>query len=184
MGGWQASLGGVRAWPSWVIMPGKVETRGRRACGIEGKGLGDFGDEMGWVVASPSGRTRGSKRLGWMGESCMGTLTHVCTIVHPCAHTLTHPCTDALSDLLCLYLLQSIGISEFGSCRQSWDVDPGWGSCSWPLGSISGGPPEPMQVPTYPLPPPQLPQRHGQTRDGKSECRHSRNQQTKMDWNG
>ena len=24
----------------------------------------------------------------------------------------------------------------------------------------------------------------GQTRDGKSECRHSRNQQTKMDWNG
>ena len=24
----------------------------------------------------------------------------------------------------------------------------------------------------------------GQTRDGKSECRHSRNQQTEMDWNG
>ena len=24
----------------------------------------------------------------------------------------------------------------------------------------------------------------GQTGDGKSECRHSRNQQTKMDWNG
>ena len=24
----------------------------------------------------------------------------------------------------------------------------------------------------------------GQTRDGKSECRHSRNQRTKMDWNG
>ena len=24
----------------------------------------------------------------------------------------------------------------------------------------------------------------GQTRDGKSECRHCRNQQTKMDWNG
>ena len=24
----------------------------------------------------------------------------------------------------------------------------------------------------------------GQTRDGKSECRHFRNQQTKMDWNG
>ena len=24
----------------------------------------------------------------------------------------------------------------------------------------------------------------GQTRDGKSERRHSRNQQTKMDWNG
>ena len=24
----------------------------------------------------------------------------------------------------------------------------------------------------------------GQTRDGKSECRHSRNQLTKMDWNG
>ena len=23
----------------------------------------------------------------------------------------------------------------------------------------------------------------GQTRDGKSECRHSRNQQTEMDWN-
>ena len=80
MGGWQASLGGVRAWPSWVIMPGKVETRGRRACGIEGKGLGDFGDEMGWVVTSPSGRTRGSKRLGWMGESCMGHVS--CTLGH------------------------------------------------------------------------------------------------------
>ena len=24
----------------------------------------------------------------------------------------------------------------------------------------------------------------GQTGDGKSECRHSRNQRTKMDWNG
>ena len=24
----------------------------------------------------------------------------------------------------------------------------------------------------------------GQTRDGKGECRHSRNQRTKMDWNG
>ena len=24
----------------------------------------------------------------------------------------------------------------------------------------------------------------GQTRDGKSECQHSWNQQTKMDWNG
>ena len=24
----------------------------------------------------------------------------------------------------------------------------------------------------------------GQTRDGKSECRHSRNQRTKMNWNG
>ena len=24
----------------------------------------------------------------------------------------------------------------------------------------------------------------GQTRDGKSECLHSRNQQTEMDWNG
>ena len=24
----------------------------------------------------------------------------------------------------------------------------------------------------------------GQTRDGKSECRHSRNQRTEMDWNG
>ena len=24
----------------------------------------------------------------------------------------------------------------------------------------------------------------GQTREGKSECRHSRNQRTKMDWNG
>ena len=24
----------------------------------------------------------------------------------------------------------------------------------------------------------------GQTRDGKSECRHSRNQGTEMDWNG
>ena len=24
----------------------------------------------------------------------------------------------------------------------------------------------------------------GQTRDGKNECRYSRNQQTKMDWNG
>ena len=24
----------------------------------------------------------------------------------------------------------------------------------------------------------------GQTGDGKNECRHSRNQQTKMDWNG
>ena len=24
----------------------------------------------------------------------------------------------------------------------------------------------------------------GQTRDGKGECSHSRNQQTKMDWNG
>ena len=24
----------------------------------------------------------------------------------------------------------------------------------------------------------------GQTRDGKGKCRHSRNQQTKMDWNG
>jgi len=24
----------------------------------------------------------------------------------------------------------------------------------------------------------------GQTRDGKSECRHSSNQRTEMDWNG
>ena len=24
----------------------------------------------------------------------------------------------------------------------------------------------------------------GQTRDGKSECQHSRNQRTEMDWNG
>ena len=101
--------------------------------------------------------------------------THPCmhNRTHPCAHMLTHPYTDALSDSLCLYLLQSIAISEFGSCRQSWDIDPGWGSCSWPLGSTSGGSPEPMQVPTYPLPPPQLPWRLSRCQDGLGWAREA-----------
>ena len=80
VGGWQASPGGLRAWPSQVIMPGKVEARGRRACGIEGKGLGDCGDEVGWVVASQSGRTRGTRGLEWVGGSCMGHVS--CTLGH------------------------------------------------------------------------------------------------------
>ena len=61
--------GMVRVWPSRVFMPGKVEARGRRACGIEGKGLGDCGDEVGWAVASPLWRTRGPRGLGWVGGS-------------------------------------------------------------------------------------------------------------------
>lgn len=75
MGGWQASLGGLRAWPSQVIVPGKVEARGRRACGIEGKGPGDCGDEVGWAVAAPSRRTQGSRGLGWVGGSCVGHIS-------------------------------------------------------------------------------------------------------------
>ena len=61
-------------------MPGKVEARGRRAGGIEGKGLGDGGDEVGWVVASQSGRTRGTRGLEWVGGSCMGHVS--CTLGH------------------------------------------------------------------------------------------------------
>lgn len=95
--------------------------------------------------------------------------THPCmhNHTHPCARTLTYPCTDALSDSLWLFLLQSIGISEFRSCRQSWDVDPGWGSALLTSGqhlrgipraqagsrlpfSSSSAAPEAVQMPRWP----------------------------------